>query len=235
MIIKAIKDDALKLKTEGSTPENGGIFSSFHVRRGEFQYKAVKIPADQILNNIGHHIPANRLIYIATDEKKKYTFFNDFKKRWPNIKYLDDYMDMAGLKDINPNFLGMIDAMICTRGEEFIGTWFSTFTGYITRMRGYMNYSDNSTWFGDKEHMNRMQKYEYPRFPFYMRENSISWFGIDENHKDYWDNYFHKYPLFIDPDPWKKKQNKNNKKNGSNNNNKKKNGKAKGKKGGKKV
>merc|ERR1712167_194509 len=103
----------------------------------------------------------------------------------------------------------MIDAMVCTRGEQFIGTWFSTFTGYITRMRGYMDYPDETTWFGDKEHMNRAQTYEFPRFPFYMRENSISWFGIDADHKDYWDKYFTKHPLFVDPDPWGKKKKKN--------------------------
>eukprot|EP00605_Chrysophyceae_sp_TOSAG23-4_P002496 GSChrysophyteH1.ASY1.ANO1.2759.1 assembled CDS len=195
MIIQALKK------------EGDGKFSSFHVRRGEFQYKAVKIPAADIVTNVGHHIPENRLIYVATDEKKK-GFFDAFKKRWSNVRYLDDYMDMAGLRDINPNFLGMIDAMVCTRGEEFIGTWFSTFTGYITRMRGYMGYPDNLTWYGDKEHMNRNQEYEFPRFPFYMRENSISWFGIDEDHKDYWAKYFKKHPLFIDDDPWGKKKRK---------------------------
>lgn len=198
MIIEALEKEAVD-----------GKFSSFHVRRGEFQYKAVKIPADQIMHNVGDHIPADRLIFVATDEKKK-EFFDAFKTRWPNVRFLDDYFEMAGLKEINPNFLGMIDAMVCTRGEQFIGTWFSTFTGYITRMRGYMDYPDETTWFGDKEHMNRAQTYEFPRFPFYMRENSISWFGIDEDHKDYWDKYFTEHPLFVDPDPWGKKKKKKN-------------------------
>eukprot|EP01042_Synura_sphagnicola_P024101 gene24101-30804_t len=46
----------------------------------------------------------------------------------------------------------MIDQVVCVRGEQFIGTWFSTFSGYITRMRGYLGYKDSSTWYGDKKH-----------------------------------------------------------------------------------
>ena len=134
---------------------------------------------------MGHHIPQERLVYVATDEKKK-DFFDAFKTKWAKVKFLDDYFEYAGLKDINPNYLGMIDAIVCTRAEEFTGTWFSTFTGYITRMRGYMGYPDNTTWFGDKEHRDHFQG-DLPRF--YMRENSISWFGIDEDTKDYWPQY----------------------------------------------
>lgn len=48
--------------------------------------------------------------------------------------------------------IGMIDQVVCTRGEIFVGTWFSTFTGYITRMRGYMGYSDKTVYFGDMAH-----------------------------------------------------------------------------------
>jgi hypothetical protein len=46
----------------------------------------------------------------------------------------------------------MIDQVVCTRGDIFVGTWFSTFTGYITRMRGYMGYADTTVFFGDKAH-----------------------------------------------------------------------------------
>jgi hypothetical protein len=129
--------------------EGGGRYSAFHIRRlvveyygfdftvkvyfrGEFQYKEVKISAEQMLANVGQFIPENELLYLATDEKNK-TFFDAFRKRFPKIKFLDDYMDDADLRNINPNFLGMIDQVVCTRGSIFVGTWFSTFSGYITR------------------------------------------------------------------------------------------------------
>merc|ERR1719384_74333 len=33
---------------------------------------------------------------------------------------------------------GIVDTIICTQASEFLGTWGSTFTGYIHRLRGYM-------------------------------------------------------------------------------------------------
>ena len=101
------------------------------------------------------------------------------KTKWPKVRFLDDYFKSAGLDSINPNFLGMIDQVICTRGDVFIGTWFSTFTGYITRMRGYLDKSDLTVWYGDKKHMDRQQHAENIKFPFYMREWNVSWYQID--------------------------------------------------------
>ena len=118
------------------------------------------------------------LAFLATDEQNK-TFFKDFKRQFKKIRYLDDYMTMAGLKELNPNYLGMIDQVVCTRGTHFVGTWFSTFTGYITRMRGYLGYDDTSVRMGDKGHKNRYQKHELPQFPYYMREWNISWWNIE--------------------------------------------------------
>ncbi|KAJ1422622.1 GDP-fucose protein O-fucosyltransferase-domain-containing protein [Ochromonadaceae sp. CCMP2298] len=154
----------------------GGTYSAFHIRRGEFQYKEVKIPASNMLQNVGHFVP-QKLLFIATDEKNK-SFFDPFKKDH-TVRFLDDYMDLAQLRHINPNFLGMIDQVVCTRGDIFVGTWFSTFSGYITRMRGYMGYQDSSVFYGDKKHRDRFQKPELPMFPFYMREWNVSWDKID--------------------------------------------------------
>ena len=156
----------------------GGGYSAFHTRRGELQYKEVKIPAAEILANVGHHVKAGQLVYVATDEKKK-SFFEALKKRFPKVRFMDDYFKEVGLDKINPNFLGMIDQVICTRGDKFIGTWFSTFTGYITRMRGYLGKHDKTVWYGDKKHKDRQQKHELPMFPYYMREWNVSWTNID--------------------------------------------------------
>lgn len=77
-------------------------------------------------------------------------------------------------------YIGMIDQIICNRGNIFVGTWFSTFTGYITRMRGYLGYKDSTVYFGDAIHRDRYQMTEYPKFPFYMREYNVSWDHIDD-------------------------------------------------------
>lgn len=111
----------------------------------------MKIPAENMLHNVGQFLPTNELVYIASDEKNA-SYFDPFLKRFPKVRFLKDYFDLAGLRDINPNYLGMIDQVITTRGKVFVGTWFSTFTGYITRMRGYLGYSDQSVYFGDMAH-----------------------------------------------------------------------------------
>jgi len=169
-----------KLLRESANYRNDskGVYSSFHVRRGDLQYKEVKIPADQILANVGTFIPKNELVYIATDEKNK-SFFNPMRKRFPTIRFLDDYMDVADLRNINPNFLGMIDALVCAPANIFVGTWFSTFTGYITRLRGYLGHHDYTNFYGDKKHRDRFQHDESPMFPWYMREWNVSWTDID--------------------------------------------------------
>ena len=64
-------------------------------------------------------------MYIATDEKDK-NFFNVFRTRWPTIRFMDDYMDIAGLRTINPNFLGMIDQVVCVQVSIYY-----TYMGYM--------------------------------------------------------------------------------------------------------
>lgn len=58
-----------------------------------------------MLANVGQFIPKGQLLFIATDERNK-SFFDAFHSRFPRIRYLDDFMDYAELRTINPNFLG---------------------------------------------------------------------------------------------------------------------------------
>ena len=114
--------------------EQGGGYSSMHVRRGDLQYKKVKISAEEWYQNLNDTWQSNEIIYIATDERNK-TFFDPIAQRH-SVKFLDDYWDMAGLADLDPNYMGMIDTIVASRGRVFGGTFFSTFSGYINRMRG---------------------------------------------------------------------------------------------------
>jgi GDP-fucose protein O-fucosyltransferase len=55
------------------------------------------------------------------------------------VRFLDDFIDRAHLGDnhLNQNHLGMVEQTVCANAHTFVGTPLSTFTGYITRMRGY--------------------------------------------------------------------------------------------------
>ena len=53
------------------------------------------------------------------------------------MKFLDDYLKDGHLKGVNPNQYGMVESIVCSRANSFAGTYFSTFTGYIHRLRGF--------------------------------------------------------------------------------------------------
>ncbi len=54
-----------------------------------------------------------------------------------NVRFLNDFMKKGALKGVNPNIFGMVESIVCSRATAFAGTWFSTFTGYIHRLRGF--------------------------------------------------------------------------------------------------
>mmetsp|Transcript_11694 Transcript_11694/g.15268 ORF Transcript_11694/g.15268 Transcript_11694/m.15268 type:complete len:621 (-) Transcript_11694:154-2016(-) len=161
--------------------ETGGSYSSFHIRRGDFQYKVVKLPAEDLYENSKDQLNDGEYIYIATDERNK-AFFDPFRSRY-KIRFLDDYMDSCDLHSINKNYYGMIDQIISSYGRIFFGTWFSTFTGYITRMRGYLGFENRSNWYFHKPKKEAFQHHDkewWPDTPFYKREWPVAWTDIDE-------------------------------------------------------
>lgn len=72
------------------------------------------------------------MLYIATDERDK-KFFDPFREHY-EIVFLDDFKHL--LPGINTNFYGMLDQLVASKGRVFFGTFFSTLSGYVNRMRG---------------------------------------------------------------------------------------------------
>lgn len=155
-------------------------FSSLHIRRGDFQYKKVKLTAGEWVENTKHIFRPGEVLYIATDERNK-TFFEPFVKQGYQVRYLDDYYKQFELSNLDSAFMGMIDTIVASRGRTFVGTWFSTFSGYINRMRGYLGYDMKNSWYGWKPRQTAMHSYQQPHFPWPVREWPLGWEGIDEN------------------------------------------------------
>jgi len=163
-----------------------GVFDSLHVRRGDFQYKKTKLSAEQLIAKSKDKLEEGGLIYIATDERDK-SFFEPFFKHY-DVVFLDDFKDQ--IKGINPNFYGMLDQLIASKGRVFFGTFFSTLSGYVNRMRGYYiakhrleGYEEGtmeSYYFTPDDRRNIMKKYMPVKKPIYMREFPISWRDIDK-------------------------------------------------------
>ena len=117
------------------------------------------------------------MLFIATDERNK-TFFDPIKEHH-EVRFLDDYWDVGKLGDLDPYFLGMVDTIIASHGRTFAGTWFSTFSGFINRMRGYLGYSTKDSWYGWLPRKDAVREYKYPTGNYGAREWPIGWIAID--------------------------------------------------------
>ncbi|KAL7547158.1 hypothetical protein ACHAWF_010507, partial [Thalassiosira exigua] len=85
-----------------------GEFDSFHIRRGDFQYKNTRLEADQIYENSRDEIPENTTVFVATDHQGR-PFFKPLAAHY-NLVFLNDFK--LELKGVNSNFYGMIDQLV---------------------------------------------------------------------------------------------------------------------------
>ena len=128
------------------------------------------------------------LLYVATDESDK-RFFDPFVNNNHDVRFLDDYWDLAGLSSFRKEHLGMIDGMVASRGRVFVGTYCSTFSGYISRIRGYYGMSKYSTYYGWNPVKFAMQGSDFfANFNDFSREYPIGWVGIDGDERVLKDN-----------------------------------------------
>lgn len=180
-IVHAVRQKAI----ENGDPD--GIFDSFHIRRGDFQYKDTRISAEQIYDNTKDILVENSTIFIATDEKDA-SFFDPLRKHY-NLLFLKDFHHL--IEDLNTNYMGMLDQRIASRGRTFFGAYFSTFTGYINRMRGYHSQQaklpgwkkgEMESYFYVPLHRKfEMRIYNAIQNPMWGREFPIGWRDIDHD------------------------------------------------------
>ena len=198
-IVNALQEEGKALGFE-EDEEGGGGYSSFHVRRGDLQYKRVKISAEEWYESTKELWEPSEILYIATDERNK-TFFDPIKEHH-SLRFLDDYWEMAGLAELDPNYMGMIDTIVASRGRNFVGTYFSTFTGYITRMRGYYGMSSKTSYYGLMKYKFVMHTWFQGPFHIFAHEWPTGWVGIDgdviPSEEKFWDSccwieFGHKY------------------------------------------
>ena len=183
-VVHAVRE---KAKKHGKGKNIDGLYNSMHVRRGDFQFKKTSIPADDLYNRSKGELEEGTTLYIATDERDK-EFFKPLADHY-NVLFLDNFKDKLG--DINSNYYGMLDQLVASRGRVFYGTWWSTLTGYINRMRGYssvkqkldghQNGTLQSYYFIPDDRKMEMRQFMSVRLPIYMREFPTSWRDIDKD------------------------------------------------------
>jgi hypothetical protein len=160
-------------------------FDTIHIRRGDFQYKVTRFDAPKIVEMLNKKLTNGTTLYIATDERDK-AFFDPIRERYDAV-FLDNFVHE--LEGVNTNYYGMIDQLVASRGRIFYGCWFSTFTGYINRLRGYHTddhqlpgYKDGivpSYYYALEDRFDHMQRWYPVKKSFYAREFPASWRLID--------------------------------------------------------
>jgi GDP-fucose protein O-fucosyltransferase len=113
-----------------------GMFSAVHVRRGDFvrHYPTQDISAQLILKNMIKHVPPGTRLYVSTDESS-HSFFAPFHELYEVI-FSSDIRALFPA-DMSKESLACLEQVICSLAQSFVGTKLSTFSGYITRLRGY--------------------------------------------------------------------------------------------------
>ena len=175
-IVKLLQDEGKERGFE-IDEEGGGGFSALHVRRGDLQYKEVIISAEEWYDNTAKLWHEKEILYVSTDEKKK-SFFDPIAKHH-DLRYLDDYWEKAGLDKLDPNHMGMVESAVAARARIFVGTWHSTFSAYIMRLRGYYGLTKMSNYYSFRPRRFNMLKFQYPTGNHCAREWQTSWLGID--------------------------------------------------------
>lgn len=184
-IVKAVRDRA---KTKDPTSNPDGLYDSMHIRRGDFQFKQTRVEINVIYDQIKKTLKPGGTLYIATDERNK-SFFDLLKEHY-DVCFLDDFKHL--IKGMNTNYYGMLDQLVATKGDIFFGTYFSTLTGYIMRMRGYFSTKlkqdgymrgdlKNAYYIYPASYRSVMTQYVPPSGNNWEREFPISWRDIDKD------------------------------------------------------
>lgn len=185
-IVQAIRHIATKASKNGTNVK--GSFDTMHIRRSDFKtlptFNQRKDGAEQIVTD--KFFEDHRTVYIATDEQDK-SFFDPIRTRY-TILFMEDFNHL--LRGIDPNYFGMIEQLVCAKGDKFVGTYYSTFSAYVNRVRGYHAQKEhsqeamkgilNSEYAGQNGRFRDAHKqYVSANKDFWHREWPIAWRDID--------------------------------------------------------
>mmetsp|Transcript_33259 Transcript_33259/g.54941 ORF Transcript_33259/g.54941 Transcript_33259/m.54941 type:complete len:500 (+) Transcript_33259:183-1682(+) len=190
--------------------EAGGSFSTLHIRRGNFGLpgtpsdercaqrdaarettKERRAFAERLAHAVASVLHTNEMLYIATDEVRP-NFFKPLVARGFRLRFqrhvrevLLPYAGALGGKHAW-HFHGAVEQLVAAQGRTFHGTLRSTFSGYVVRLRGYLNGSTaalHTRWLPCLRQSAAFVEEGWPSPPFWGAEWPLAW-RISENDID---------------------------------------------------
>ena len=153
-----------------------GNYCALHVRRNDFfgLYPEQNIPAHCLLSNVRKRVPAGARLYIATDETDP-SYFADLRNYY-EVYFINHFKSLLP-GSLPAGSLACIEQMICALATLFVGTRLSTFSAYITRLRGYYGAPDKNSYFTDGSPGSEMDDRGSPPFSWmnWVRSGNPLW------------------------------------------------------------
>jgi hypothetical protein len=120
-------------------------YSSLHLRRNDIQFIESRADPATTAANIDHLLEPGEPLYLSTDETDE-SFFADLGKQRKIFRFAD-LVSLPGittdpLESTPHKLIGCVEQLICAGGRIFAGTPHSSFSTYISRIRGYINAPD---------------------------------------------------------------------------------------------
>ena len=190
-VIKGIRQIAVSnpKKTNGKDEVEKGemaTYNALHLRRFRQSHEEAVLSQSDIGAAVSERFGDSSVLYVATDSKGDETDLLDRIKKSVKIVALRNFI--RDIAKIDPKYYGMIDQVVASRGEKFVGTFHSSFTNGINRFRGYhtqkvqqlnQNGAIDSFYAAPKGKEGDMRVYKALSKPFHAREYPLAWRSID--------------------------------------------------------
>ena len=118
----------------------GGVYYAVHVRKGDFLLQQKEATEKTLVHALLLKIPEQATLYVATDDPGEW--LQDLREHFTVLTYSNVSDVLSPLP--HEKFVGPIEQLVASRANTFYGTWWSTFSGYIMRIRGHVGLESSS-------------------------------------------------------------------------------------------
>lgn len=141
-----------------------GEYHAVHVRRNDFltHQPGGVVDINTIKTNVTEAVPLGSRLLIATDEPNR-GFFDPLKLAF-KIVFANDLTKASAPAAWSPTQQACVEQNLCAFADTFTATRLSTFSAYITRLRGYHGCGDVRVRFTDGTHHRIRDERGWPQF-----------------------------------------------------------------------